>query len=333
MQNSHFIYYVTTHVNNTDLRHYILSDYQNRHMQTAYDIYTNNNQTLNNDFITNLINIQSVELRNQLLQQYFLYHGNRSAAYNNIRESPIFFNFPNPLHNYQNRNVGRQSSINNNSNTNSNTNTNIHREPEIFITSTITRHQLPRQVPVTTSQREFAAIQSITFSQIRTNNPTEHNVLCTICRDEFVDTDVLKMMTCGHYYHIECLRSWLSRSQTCPLCRTSTQQSQQPIQTETFQRQMPNGNDQYNDDYIDTEEMDSDTNYETEITISNLNNTIGNTNPNITTNVTNAENRLQEIIRSTNVEDIVTGLVRTMLGMSQLASNTTSNATSNATQN
>lgn len=43
--------------------------------------------------------------------------------------------------------------------------------------------------------------------------------LCSICLDEFdIRIHVLEM-PCRHIFHNECLREWLTRSNTCPLCR------------------------------------------------------------------------------------------------------------------
>jgi len=45
----------------------------------------------------------------------------------------------------------------------------------------------------------------------------EGDVLCIVCRDEM---DRAVQLPCGHYFHSHCLRSWLERQQSCPLCRT-----------------------------------------------------------------------------------------------------------------
>lgn len=29
-----------------------------------------------------------------------------------------------------------------------------------------------------------------------------------------------KKLRCGHLFHVHCLRSWLERQQTCPICRS-----------------------------------------------------------------------------------------------------------------
>ncbi|XP_031495684.1 ERAD-associated E3 ubiquitin-protein ligase HRD1B-like [Nymphaea colorata] len=50
--------------------------------------------------------------------------------------------------------------------------------------------------------------------------PEELNVTdatCIICREEMVTA---KKLRCGHLFHVHCLRSWLERQQTCPICRS-----------------------------------------------------------------------------------------------------------------
>lgn len=42
---------------------------------------------------------------------------------------------------------------------------------------------------------------------------------CTICLDEFVIDDDLKLLDCGHSFHIECIDDWFKRNISCPICR------------------------------------------------------------------------------------------------------------------
>lgn len=39
---------------------------------------------------------------------------------------------------------------------------------------------------------------------------------CIICREEMT---AAKRLVCGHLFHVHCLRSWLERQHTCPICR------------------------------------------------------------------------------------------------------------------
>lgn len=42
---------------------------------------------------------------------------------------------------------------------------------------------------------------------------------CIICREDMALAEGLKKLHCGHVFHLACLRSWLERQQTCPICR------------------------------------------------------------------------------------------------------------------
>ena len=40
--------------------------------------------------------------------------------------------------------------------------------------------------------------------------------ICIICRDRM---ETAKKLPCGHFFHVDCLRSWLQHQQSCPTCR------------------------------------------------------------------------------------------------------------------
>ncbi|EOA25426.1 hypothetical protein CARUB_v10018758mg [Capsella rubella] len=44
-------------------------------------------------------------------------------------------------------------------------------------------------------------------------------VVCAICREELAANERLSELPCRHYYHKDCISSWLSNRNTCPLCR------------------------------------------------------------------------------------------------------------------
>jgi len=52
--------------------------------------------------------------------------------------------------------------------------------------------------------------------------------MCSICLSEYRDGEMLRVMPeCRHGFHVACLDSWLRRSGSCPVCRSS------PIPTPT----------------------------------------------------------------------------------------------------
>ncbi|XP_020243201.1 RING-H2 finger protein ATL10-like [Asparagus officinalis] len=42
---------------------------------------------------------------------------------------------------------------------------------------------------------------------------------CPICQEQYEPGELRRILTCGHYYHMECVDVWLSSRRTCPECR------------------------------------------------------------------------------------------------------------------
>ncbi|ETW08937.1 hypothetical protein H310_01419 [Aphanomyces invadans] len=56
-------------------------------------------------------------------------------------------------------------------------------------------------------------------------NPTEEEMnetdrICIICREEMT-LETAKKLPCTHIFHLNCLRMWLQRQQSCPTCRSN----------------------------------------------------------------------------------------------------------------
>lgn len=50
--------------------------------------------------------------------------------------------------------------------------------------------------------------------------PDPNNNVCSICLGEYQPQDVLRSIPdCNHYFHANCIDSWLHMNATCPLCR------------------------------------------------------------------------------------------------------------------
>lgn len=48
---------------------------------------------------------------------------------------------------------------------------------------------------------------------------------CTICLDVPSKDEIITTLTCGHWYHRECIHEWLAHSRLCPLCKASAMPS------------------------------------------------------------------------------------------------------------
>uniref|UniRef100_A0A0D9WJE0 RING-type E3 ubiquitin transferase n=1 Tax=Leersia perrieri TaxID=77586 RepID=A0A0D9WJE0_9ORYZ len=50
---------------------------------------------------------------------------------------------------------------------------------------------------------------------------TEVERNCSICQEEFEANEETGKLICGHSYHVHCIKQWLSRKNTCPVCKTA----------------------------------------------------------------------------------------------------------------
>ncbi|PWA60531.1 zinc finger, RING/FYVE/PHD-type [Artemisia annua] len=44
---------------------------------------------------------------------------------------------------------------------------------------------------------------------------------CSICYDEYEENDKIGKLQCGHLFDVECIKSWLLRKNSCPMCRAT----------------------------------------------------------------------------------------------------------------
>lgn len=45
---------------------------------------------------------------------------------------------------------------------------------------------------------------------------------CIICQSDYQAGDRCMHLACGHSFHAECIKPWIRRNRTCPLCRHPT---------------------------------------------------------------------------------------------------------------
>lgn len=46
---------------------------------------------------------------------------------------------------------------------------------------------------------------------------------CSVCMNDSSDIGTTSKLSCGHHFHTTCIKEWLHRSRTCPLCRAVCQ--------------------------------------------------------------------------------------------------------------
>lgn len=72
---------------------------------------------------------------------------------------------------------------------------------------------------------------------------TEHDEKCPIClapNENLSDDDNAKKfltLPCGHDFHDECILPWLSRTNTCPMCRTEMKTDDEEYEEEKKKKQ------------------------------------------------------------------------------------------------
>lgn len=58
------------------------------------------------------------------------------------------------------------------------------------------------------------------LSCIFKNNTCINQFFCSVCQEqEEKEEDNIKTLICDHMFHSKCIRTWLSKNKTCPVCR------------------------------------------------------------------------------------------------------------------
>jgi hypothetical protein len=53
--------------------------------------------------------------------------------------------------------------------------------------------------------------------KIENNNQNQNKETCTICLQEFKNSEKILVLPCKHYFHIDCIKNWFEKNLTCPL--------------------------------------------------------------------------------------------------------------------
>ena len=81
------------------------------------------------------------------------------------------------------------------------------------------RYVQPQHVPVPMSDAQWASTRQLTQQA----EPQAGSDPCAICMEGFRARERLLRLPCGHLFHSACVRPWLERTNTCPLCRAVVQ--------------------------------------------------------------------------------------------------------------
>ena len=72
-----------------------------------------------------------------------------------------------------------------------------------------------------TDQKQLDDLPTCTYGEAKAKGET-FAILgeqCAVCRCEYDDDDIVRILPCRHAEHAECLDQWLLRNRSCPLCQ------------------------------------------------------------------------------------------------------------------
>lgn len=49
--------------------------------------------------------------------------------------------------------------------------------------------------------------------------PELKETICSLCLEEYKNDENITRLFCKHYFHLDCIKVWVMRSNCCPLCR------------------------------------------------------------------------------------------------------------------
>uniref|UniRef100_A0A7N0TM71 RING-type E3 ubiquitin transferase n=2 Tax=Kalanchoe fedtschenkoi TaxID=63787 RepID=A0A7N0TM71_KALFE len=95
-----------------------------------------------------------------------------------------------------------------------------------------------RQGPIPASRTSIDAMPTISISQAHLLSESQ----CPVCQDTFELGTEARLMPCSHIYHSECIVPWLSRHNTCPVCRQELPQTLRGPRSSSHSYSGPNRN-------------------------------------------------------------------------------------------
>ena len=90
-------------------------------------------------------------------------------------------------------------------------------DPMTDILDAFFRNQEPQTEKLTDIQ--FNELKTVAIGKMEMG-VLEKGDPCSICMDNYEELQKVTYLPCGHYFHTDCIRSWLTKGNvTCPLCK------------------------------------------------------------------------------------------------------------------
>lgn len=90
-----------------------------------------------------------------------------------------------------------------------------------YINETINNQELREAIQNSESDQELKrsvnVIVNITSQLYNTTEKKFDN--CSICSEEYKDTDMVSLLKCGHVFHPKCIKEWGHYNPSCPVCK------------------------------------------------------------------------------------------------------------------
>lgn len=186
------------------------------------ELLRNDLQNIRNQLSTLTRNIDNTLITHNNLTRTRSRTSHRRNLNNLFSELRNIYPYNIPTNTTNNENLNNYSNVNNiNSDVNNNIRnmySNLFTNPETIEVTLFNNGQREvnmEDVQVFPSLRTLRESSTINiFRELETNQET-----CSICRDNFSELSVVRKLSCGHIFHIECIDTWFETNIRCPLCR------------------------------------------------------------------------------------------------------------------
>ena len=119
---------------------------------------------------------------------------------------------PNPFFNINRRNTENIFNFNQNNNENNNENDGVNIELLPFDSFV----DMPPLEDVETPVQIKNLNENTQIKLFTKNSITPH---CIICIEDFKENDIIRELSCDHFFHQKCIDKWFESNKKCPLCR------------------------------------------------------------------------------------------------------------------